>query len=331
MTALVRSLRQIARLGVLLGLPPLLLALLVPIDALRPPAEPPYLELLASRAETFRFHLGLMLVGCTAVLLLLRGWRFAALGTALAAWALVPALRWPSVHRVPLPDAPAMRVLSINLGNDRARKDLVLQEIQRWQADVVLLQEYTPVWRDHLAQRLTARYPFREEKPQADNFGMAVLSAVAWTRIETFELDSPGPPQFRIELPLGGQPVVLYALHLLPPVGKLYGRHRAEFADLARRVAAEERPTLLAGDFNFVDHGALGGALHELGFFDAHGIAGHGRGATWPGDGPLRHVPGIRIDHVYVGRGLTATHAAVGARNGSDHLPTGATIVLARP
>ncbi len=331
MRTLARSFGHVARLGVVLGLPPLLLALLVPIDALNPPADPPFVELLASRAETLRFHLGLMLAVCWAVLMLLRWWRFAALGALLTAWAILPALLWPSHEREPLDGSASLRVLSVNLGDDRASKHLVLEEIRRSRADLVVLQEYTGGWRDYMAKQLQQAYPFRKEDVRSDNFGMAVLSAQAWTRMESFELHTTGTPQMRLELERGGEVFVVYSLHLLPPGVSQYANHRGEFADLARRLRAETRPTVLVGDFNFVDHGALGAALHELGFLDTHGLAGGGRGATWPVHGPLRHVPGIRIDHVYVGRGLTATAAWLGESNGSDHLPLGATIVLTKP
>ena len=331
MRTLARSFGHVARLGAVLGLPPLLLALLVPIDALNPPADPPITELLASRAETLRFHLSLMLAACWIVLMLLRWWRFAGLAALLTAWALVPAVAWPSTEREPLPDSPTLKVLSVNLGDDRASKELVLEEIRRSKADLVCLQEYTPGWRDYMAKQLQQSYPFRKERARSDNFGMAVLSAQAWTRMDTFELHTTGTPQMRLELEHGGGSVVVYALHLLPPGRAGYAEHRAEFADLARRLRAETRPTVLVGDFNFVDHGALGAALHDLGFLDTHGLAGGGRGATWPVHGPLRHVPGIRIDHIYVGRGLTARAAWLGQHNGSDHLPLGATIVRAKP
>lgn len=59
--------------------------------------------------------------------------------------------------------------------------------------------------------------------------------------------------------------------------------------------------------------------MRGLGYFDAHELAGFGRGATWPADGRVRqYFPGVRIDHIYL-RGLTATSSKVVRGPGSDH------------
>jgi len=178
---------------------------------------------------------------------------------------------------------------------------------------------------------LTEALPVRYERARTDDFGIAVFSRSAWVRIERLELSFSGTPQLRVEYRLEDTSIVLYALHLIPPTLARYTQHRAEFADLLRRIGKEEHRTVLVGDFNFVDHSALASALHESGFYDAHGIAGCGRGETWPVNNWLRHVPGIRIDHVYLGRGLTSTASWVGGHTGSDHLPVGSTVVLANP
>ncbi len=324
-----RGVCHVARLAIVLGLPALLLAWFVPIDAAHPPAQPPTLELLASRIETLRFHIGVALLVATLCLLLARAGRFAVVGVVLTAWALVPALTWPSVERSPRTGSAVLRVLSLNLGGALGETPRVLAAIDAGQPDVLVLQEYTPAWRGALATTLAERFPARHERVRTDNFGMAVFARQAWSRREHLQLAASGTPQMRFELRLDGQVIQLYALHLIPPSAPRYAQHRAEFADLLRRLAEDERPTVLLGDFNFVDHGALAGALHERGFHDAHGIAGTGRGATWPAHGSFRYVPGIRIDHVYLGHGLTATASWVGGHTGSDHLPVGAAIVLA--
>ena len=68
----------------------------------------------------------------------------------------------------------------------------------------------------------------------------------------------------------------------------------------------------------------------DLGFAEAHGIAGSGRGSTWPVHLWLHWIPGIRIDHVFLGPGLTSTSAWTGGLTGSDHRPSGCVVTLAQ-
>ena len=86
---------------------------------------------------------------------------------------------------------------------------------------------------------------------------------------------------------------------------------------------------LLAGDFNFVPHGALAGHLREQGWLGTHALAGEGRGASWPEPLMGWGMPGIRIDHIFVGPGLTCTASWRGKATGSDHRPIGAVVTIA--
>jgi endonuclease/exonuclease/phosphatase (EEP) superfamily protein YafD len=322
-----RSITHMARLVVFLALPLLLVAWWVPIDPTSPPVHPRW-ELISSRIETLRFHVGLLVFASFLWLLGARAWRFALLGCVLGAWAIIPSMSWPSADRRALSGAPSLRVLSVNLGGELAKEGLVIEALREVKPDVLVIQEYTQSWQRRLAARVAEQLPHRVERPRTDNFGMAVFSGMPWSRLDQFEFPTSRTPQFRMELPLGGTSVALYAVHLLPPTHGLYVAHRSECAALLRRLGGEGRHAMAIGDFNFVDHGAMGRSLHDLGFLDAHGLAGGGRGATWPRNDWLRFLPGIRIDHVYLGSGLTSTEAWVDRPTGSDHLPIGCEVTL---
>jgi len=322
-----RTISHVAITSVFLCALALLIALVVPIDPLETPATT--LEIVASRVHTLRFHVALAVAIAALWLLLARRWRFAAIGVVVTLWAVLPTLWWPIAGRVPLAEAASLRVASFNLGGELAREPLVMAEIEAANADIVIILEYTPQWRSRLSDRLSKAYPYRVETARRDNFGVAVFSRVEWTAHEHFTFADSDTPQYRFELLLGEAPILLYAIHILPPSRQGYTRHRAQFAGLIQRMDKEARPLVVAGDFNFVDHGPLAGALHARGFVDAHALAGSGRGATWPVNDWLRHLPGIRIDHVYVGRGLTATDSWVGGNFESDHLPISATLTWA--
>jgi endonuclease/exonuclease/phosphatase (EEP) superfamily protein YafD len=129
-------------------------------------------------------------------------------------------------------------------------------------------------------------------------------------------------PQIRATVRAGGRDVTVYNIHLLPMRRLDYmTEHWREFEDLLGLLSRERGPTVVAGDFNFTETCPQQGALRRTGFRDAHDLAGSGRGATWPVNGILRGVPGIRLDHVYLGPGLTAASARTGVGQGSDHRP----------
>ena len=296
-----------------------------------PDAAPrhPMLEAWAGRFEAFLLHLGVLAGAAGLVLLLLWSWRTAILALAIAAAALVP-LHVVESPAAPAAAGPALSVQAINLGIERADDDAVVAAIEAADAEVVLLLELSRARHERIWPRLEARFPAAEAKHRTDSFGLGVFARRPWTSIEWFHLSDVRTPQVRLTMGTPGGDVALYGIHILPPKRTLYASHRQEFVNLLDRIEAERLPTILAGDFNFVDHGALAKALHARGFLNAHAAVGEGRSATWPDHDVFRHVPGIRIDHVYAGRGLTVTQARVGAPTGSDHRPIDATVAWAR-
>ena len=330
-----RPLRRFLRTSSLLGVSGAALALLfadrVPIDPLVPADVASPFELVAVRANALRFHLALIGAGALVVLLLTRHARWALAAAAVALWAALPILRAHDVERPPAADAAPLRLLSINLAIEHARSADVRTAIARFEPDVIVFQEYTATRAAALGDALQATYPTRFERPRNDSFGLAVFARVPVHALTPFTLGDSKTPQVRLEIPWGTSQLVLYGIHLVPIHAGLYDRHRREFADLAQRVARETGPTVLVGDFNFVTHGALSRHLEGMGYLDTHALAGSGRGPSWPVQLMQLGIPGIRIDHVYVGPGLTAREAWVGEANGSDHLPIGAVVVPAAP
>lgn len=304
----------------------LLLALIVPIDPTQLPSSIAW-EHAAGLANALRFQAGLLLVPFLAYLLVRRLFGRAAIMALVAAWAIVPTLLWAVPDRAPRPGAVPFDILSVNLGASLADDAALLALIQERDPDLLLLLEYTSDRRRAIEATLLERYPHVHARSRADSFGIAVFAKRPWLGAEDFSLGQVGVPQLRLELDLDGRRTAVYGLHLLPPKTSIYSGHRAQYADLLRRIDTETLPCVLAGDFNFVDQGPFGDALHERGFFDAHGIAGAGRGATWPVHGAFQYVPGIRIDHIYVGPGLTAVDSWVGRNIASDHLSVAARLV----
>jgi endonuclease/exonuclease/phosphatase (EEP) superfamily protein YafD len=131
----------------------------------------------------------------------------------------------------------------------------------------------------------------------------------------------------RTAVRLGNKSVAVFNIHLVPPYGvgrfRLQGR---QVSDLLELVRAERGPVIVAGDFNFTSESRFAQAFSRLGLRDAHDLGGWGRGSTWPVNGLLRYITGIRIDHIFIGGGLRCVSSRPGTGEGSDHRPVHAVV-----
>jgi endonuclease/exonuclease/phosphatase family metal-dependent hydrolase len=99
----------------------------------------------------------------------------------------------------------------------------------------------------------------------------------------------------------GGWPLRLVCTHLSPRLNS-----PAQLVRLARHLAAEPRPTVIAGDLN----------MPRAATWMAAGYTPVLRGRTFPADRPR-----VQLDHLLAGPGLTCMAAEVLPAVGSDHLP----------
>jgi endonuclease/exonuclease/phosphatase (EEP) superfamily protein YafD len=214
--------------------------------------------------------------------------------------------------------------MEFNLLHSNRRAPAVAAEISRADPDVLVLLEYDPHWHRALGPQLTAAYPHAARQVVPGSFGWAVYSRLP--------IVSPArdlaPPEVsnrnlvRVVLSLDGRHLALYAVHLNPPKGlAAFVSQTRGLVQLASLLPDEELPVLLAGDFNFTCRHRMHRILAEQGLDDAHDSAGWGRGSTWPANGILACLPGVRIDHLYTDSRLTCTSIQVGHRCGSDHRP----------
>lgn len=280
----------------------------------------------AFAVRVLQFHLGLLLTLIVAVAALRRGRRRLAL-VALPPmlFVMLPAAAqfWP---RSPEPSAaPRLRVMSVNLLMVNQDTQGIIDEIVAADPDVLMLQEYTEHWDAAMRSAIGDRYPHVSAVMHEDSFGVALFSKLPFVgEVEqNLPLGHGLVEQMRAEVDVDGQRLALYNIHLLPPRTPLYtGEHRLQFAGLLDALKAEQLPYVVCGDFNFPETSPQHADLKRAGVREAHEIAGSGRGATWPVNSLFRYViPGIRIDHVYLSPGLTATRCQTGVGRGSDHRP----------
>ncbi len=298
----------------------------------------PYLTLAAGTfvVQTLQLPLGIACLLCLAVAAVRRRWRLALVAGMGMLMGVTPTA-WSFVARgaVPAPAGATLRLMSLNVHLHNRNADAVIASVGRAAPDVLILQEYPTAIDAPLRVALAAEYPYQLRKPRDDSDGWAVFSrrpllAPIDTALQLHESNR----QARFAVRLGDKEVVIYALHLTCPKSiDRIGRNRAEVADLLEHVAAERKPVILAGDFNFTDTTANAAALRARGLRNTHALAGEGHGTTWRHRAlKLAHrLPGFRIDHVYISPQLTCTNARVLDAAGSDHRPILADIALAAP
>ncbi|MFN0136553.1 MAG: endonuclease/exonuclease/phosphatase family protein [Phycisphaerae bacterium] len=330
---LTRSMTAIGWVVVAVAYPVLAFGLVWPMELREERLIPSTLIHAAFMVRTFLFHAGVALAVVALRALIARDPRLAittvpAIVIALAS--TVPNF-FPRGAAAGAADAATIRVFSGNLLAFNRETAEIANEIAACDADVIMLQEFTPHWRDALAPRLEDRYPYQVLAPQTDCFGVAIYSK--WPYVQSPRVDvrlgREPAPQIRavVQTPLG--PVVFYNIHLVPPTSVTRStEQRLELADLLECVRAETLPVVVSGDFNFTLDSLHHRRVREAGFRDVHEIAGCGRGSTWPVKRWTRYVPGIRLDHIYISSQLTAASCGQGVGMGSDHRPVFAMLAL---
>lgn len=295
-----------------------------------------WLTWTAVMVRTFAYHAGLGVVLWGATALVRRRWRLTACMLPLAIGLAAPGLSTFLPRQPPAAsaNAPRCRVMSANLFAGSPMPQAMLREIAAADADLIFIQEYTHDWHALLAPILQERYPHSCHHLRDDPFGIALYSKHPFTSPPDTELHLGDVPlaNIRAEVNIDGVPTVAYCIHLCPAKpGFLARAQLIQLDGLLRKIAAETRPVILAGDFNFTDDSPLGALMAAHGLLDAYSQGGYARGDTWPVlTDWQRWLPGVRIDHIYLRGGWLCIAAQTGEGRGSDHRPVTADLVFAR-
>lgn len=329
---LTRAMTGAMVLALVVGYALLAIGLIWPFSLRETAPWPSLLMHIAFMVQTFSFHGGVAFACLALRSLIARQARLAILALPGAAICLAPtAISYMPREARPV-SQPTVKLMSANLLAFNRDTGPIVAEIVAENPDVLMLQEFTPHWQAAIDTAINDRYPHRVLMPQTDCFGLAIYSKRPFigepsTDVRLGREDS---PQIRAVIDIGGRPVVFYDVHLVPPTTIAWStEQRIELADLIERISRETDPVVVSGDFNLTPDSFHHAELRRAGFVDAHEIAGRGRGTSWPVKRWTRYVPGIRIDHIYLSRGLSAATSREGIGMGSDHRPVIADIGLA--
>jgi endonuclease/exonuclease/phosphatase (EEP) superfamily protein YafD len=279
------------------------------------------------------YQIGLFLLLIALIALLARQWPMALCCMPLILLVVV----WPHFRPAQAPivgtvSGQPLRVLSVNLLMVNDQTGPMFNSIRQANADVILLQEYTPQWHDALNSGLEDMYPHRFWVKQSDSFGSAIYSRFPW--VDKPQTSLPfgdwGVPELYASVQVGQQIVDLYNIHLLPPRNLAYTReHLDQAANLGQYLASRSgRTIIVGGDFNFTGQMIQSDLIYKAGLVDAYEQARSGRGASWPVNSIFRFAPGIQLDHLYFSKGIRCRHIRYGEANGSDHYSVLADLVL---
>jgi endonuclease/exonuclease/phosphatase (EEP) superfamily protein YafD len=221
-------------------------------------------------------------------------------------------------------DSFTHRALLANVNTRSGKPELLVQVIEQFKPDIIVLEEVDEAWLSALQQELAA-YPHTEAAPRADNFGIALYSRYPIRRGEIIYVGDAEVPSViaEIESPAGVFTVI--GTHPVPPGSAENSRLRdGQLAQLPELVRNASSPVLLLGDLNVTPWSyAFRRLVRESGLRDSS--RGRGVQPTWPTFMPLFWIP---IDHCLYGAGIQVTDKIVGPGIGSDHYPLIVNFVL---
>ena len=236
---------------------------------------------------------------------------------------VVPYLLVPSASAPGQKESQTVSVLQYNIYSGNPMTDAELKLISSLDADIVCIEELSPVWEKILDGKLKKLYPSQFTHPRLDNFGLAILSKYKLLEKEIFGPEYQVPSMaVQLEAPSGAKFLVI-ASHPEPPrADNAYKNRDIVIREIGKYIAAKLKgdPSLKViwtGDFNAATwSGQLASTLSDIHLKEAKPPLPM---ASWPiyAPAPLR----IYLDHVFVSSNLKCRSVEMYDSPGSDHRP----------
>ncbi|RMG73154.1 MAG: hypothetical protein D6711_11395 [Chloroflexi bacterium] len=200
-------------------------------------------------------------------------------------------------------------------GNNNTQPDQAVDWLMQQDADIILLQEYTPL----IGEKLD--YP-----EHAMNAGLHLFSR--YPIVESSDVNG----HQRVVLDINEQQIAIYHVHLAYPLDhpprfelpllRTISRYdeterNQQIKALLQTLKDETLPFIVGGDFNMSQHSLIYSDLALL-MGDSFRSTNTGLGATWSTQMPF---PTLRLDYIWHQRTIHALKTNVGPNLGSDHLP----------
>ena len=266
-------------------------------------------------------------------------------------WVLGPIMgfHWSARWRPEPVATPVLRVLTCNVKFGVRDSDELLNDIVRYQPELVLLQDA-----NGFMQSPYGKFFHRWHVRSWDQFVIAsrlpFAASAAPLASHRFLRDT---------VLLGGSAITVYSVHLQTPRDGLNAFRTdrdghwhpleaipelqdnaairlQQAQDLRRQVAAESGPVILGGDLNSPQPSRVCTLLEEAGLLDAFGAGGRGYGYTYghyllQHRIPWLHLSWMRLDHIMTSARMPVWRCWVGNDEASDHRPVIADLLVEKP
>jgi len=266
----------------------------------------------------FRPHLAAALLLSSIAALLCGERRIAIVGLLLVIAAVMPIVGYTRARPInPQPSAPEFRLITFNIWHHNAETARIASFLEHSEADVVVIQEATPMHARLLRQQL-ASYPYSMLDGTLDD-GTIIFSRWPIEAAQYVALAEGGARAASINVRWRDHAIQVMGVHLHWPLGAQVSRFRnAELVGLAALAKGVElHPLLVAGDFNITPWSSFYRQfVRDSELSDAD--LGQRLQASWPSIlGPF----GLRIDHCLHSEHWDVIATRTGPELGSDHLP----------
>jgi len=217
-------------------------------------------------------------------------------------------------------DGRRIRILNANVLTPNRDSDSLLALVREHAPDLVITLESDAWWEEQL-DTLEAEYPHTIKVPQDNLYGMHLYSRLPLREGSVEFLIEPGTPSINVDVVLrSGETVRLHVLHPAPPSPteneESTPRDR-ELVLVARRVAQDGVPAIVAGDLNDVAWSRTTRDFRRIsGMLDPR--VGRGMFNTYHADYWFMRWP---LDHVFHTDDFTVRRLEQLPDIGSDHFP----------
>ena len=212
-------------------------------------------------------------------------------------------------------------IYTANVLQDNDNVELVVQDAERFDADVVLFTETNMKWISSLNIELGHKYPHKIEVPLENTYGMLLLSKYSLEQESIkYQIEDTIPSiHTKIKLP-SGKKIQLFAIHPAPPTPQHNPSsvdRDAEMMKTAKLSLNSKYPVIVMGDFNDVAWSETTSLFSKFsGLLDLR--KGRGFFSTYNAKSWLMRWP---LDHVFSSADFRVVDVQRGKKTGSDHFP----------
>lgn len=221
-----------------------------------------------------------------------------------------------------------LKVVSFNVHAQDPHYDAVVDYLQQYQPDIVMITEAEPALMTKLNNAVGEMYPYVYDESMPGTMGLALLSRRPFLAAETVPLsDTRRRHLIKAKIEWQGAAITVFGAHPLPPLNSRWAVSRNHELDIIQGlVNGETGPLILLGDFNASPWAY---PMRELvaGTDLRHAALGFGLRPTWYLE---RVIFGAPLDHIYVSPEVAVLSYQIGGDIGSDHTPVLADLTINR-